>query len=357
MRCKVCQQTEAHYRCPRCELSYCSLRCYKEHGAQCTESFYKSQVETELRSQTATGEERRRLERMVFELSHLGQEGGAEEAEGSSDEDSDEDRLEALAKKAERGELGVEDLTEEEARLFHAQLQSGSLGRALGAWEPWWQRAAVVELDALDDNAPAARAPTLHICCTPSRSASPLVAITVLEALYAYAHSMRAFNGDWSWDPLQVASHFLHLAKAVSTQGVHQTVGECLHSAQRAASSLPGGGFGASFDQLCLSDVLRLVTRQGDSLVRALLEAAAIVHEARALAASDGAPTKAIGGFLRSAKKLEFLASYAEHHEDACESLAAEVQAFVNASAGSLDLTRQGKQYREHDGLALPLLD
>lgn len=359
--CRVCQRARAQYTCPRCEAAYCSLACYRAHGAQCTESFYQAQVQEELRSTSASGEERKHLERMVLQLSRLDDEGGAgalEEEADSEGEDPEEDRLEALVEKAQRGELCVEDLSEEEARRFHAELKSGSLGRTLGAWEPWWQRAAVTELDALDDgDAFAARAPVAHVCCTASRSVSPLVAVTVLEALYAYAHAMRAFNGDWSWDALQVASHLLHLARAVSTQRVYQTAGECLHAARRAASSLPGGGFGASFDQLCLGDAARLLTRRGGTLVRALLEAAAIVSKARELALGDGACSKATGGLLRSAKKLEFLASFAEHHEDACLSLAPEVQALVEVSAGNLESIKQGKQCREHDGIALPLLD
>ena len=31
--------------CPRCNLQYCSLDCYKKHGNRCTESFYRSDCE------------------------------------------------------------------------------------------------------------------------------------------------------------------------------------------------------------------------------------------------------------------------------------------------------------------------
>mmetsp|Transcript_2271 Transcript_2271/g.7656 ORF Transcript_2271/g.7656 Transcript_2271/m.7656 type:complete len:169 (+) Transcript_2271:357-863(+) len=167
---------------------------------------------------------------------------------------------------------------------------------------------------------------------------------------------MRAFNGDWAWDPLQVASHLLHLAKAVVSRRVYASVGECLWAAQGAASSLPGGGFGAAFDVLCLEDVVGLVTRRAGSAVRALLEAAAIVSRARETALSDGNSSKAIAGLLRSARKLEFLASFAGHHEDAVLSRAAEVQSMAKARAGGLESTEQAKDFREYEGMAIPVL-
>lgn len=294
---------------------------------------------------------------MVLELGRLGEEpGGEAAAEEAAEEDAEEERLEALAERARRGELGVEDLSEEEARRFHAELASGSLGRALGAWEPWWQRAAVVELDA-PDGGRAGRAPRAHLCCARARSVSPLVAFTVLEALYAYAHAMRAFNGDWAWDPLQVASHLLHIAKAVATQRVYQTVSECFHAVRSAASALPGGGYGVAFDVLCLHDVSKLLIRQGDSLVRALLEAAEILSKARELALHEHNSSKALNGLLRSAKKLDFLAAFADHHEDILAPVAAEVQSVVKAHEGYLDSMQPSKDCREHDGIALPLLD
>lgn len=37
-----CLRQYARYTCPRCNLAYCSLPCYKQHGEQCTESFYRS---------------------------------------------------------------------------------------------------------------------------------------------------------------------------------------------------------------------------------------------------------------------------------------------------------------------------
>jgi len=42
--CAVCAQQVAKYTCPRCLARYCTSACYREHGARCTEGFYKEQV-------------------------------------------------------------------------------------------------------------------------------------------------------------------------------------------------------------------------------------------------------------------------------------------------------------------------
>ena len=60
--CKICEKVEgASYQCPRCEIPYCSLNCYKAHNQTCTEGFYKDQVDTELKTKTATYEDQKKM--------------------------------------------------------------------------------------------------------------------------------------------------------------------------------------------------------------------------------------------------------------------------------------------------------
>ena len=39
-RCR-CHQAAAEYTCPRCNVRYCSLDCYRGHSERCTEGFYR----------------------------------------------------------------------------------------------------------------------------------------------------------------------------------------------------------------------------------------------------------------------------------------------------------------------------
>ena len=48
--CHVCTKSTSKYKCPRCNVPYCSLKCYKEHDVDCTEEFYKEWVEEEMKN-------------------------------------------------------------------------------------------------------------------------------------------------------------------------------------------------------------------------------------------------------------------------------------------------------------------
>eukprot|EP00931_Biecheleriopsis_adriatica_P100431 TRINITY_DN75754_c0_g1_i1.p1 TRINITY_DN75754_c0_g1~~TRINITY_DN75754_c0_g1_i1.p1 ORF type:complete len:389 (-),score=93.80 TRINITY_DN75754_c0_g1_i1:52-1182(-) len=335
--CTVCARAEARYTCPRCQTAYCNLQCYQAHSGKCTESFYQSQVEEELRSQRASEEERRKLEKVVASLARLDAPEEEDEDEGDEpDSDLSLERLEVLAALAEKGELCLEDLSEEEARCFQTELKRGDLGRALGAWEPWWQKSAVLDLSSLDDDdaliegdSEIHHSPPAHLCCSSdgSRQVHPSVALTVLEALYAYAHTMRVFNGDWTWDALQVAAHLLHLGSGISAHKVYSSPAEALRAPLEAAARLPGGSFGATFDLLCFRDVAAILQRGIGSCARALREAGDVLARAADLAresAKEVHDRKAVSRLQRSAKKLEFLTSFAWHHEEALGAAAAE---------------------------------
>ncbi|KAF8987163.1 hypothetical protein BGZ52_005770 [Haplosporangium bisporale] len=61
--CGICKSQPFKYICPRCNLRYCSLTCYKDKShIQCTESFYKSSVMSELKaSPSSTPQDRQKM--------------------------------------------------------------------------------------------------------------------------------------------------------------------------------------------------------------------------------------------------------------------------------------------------------
>lgn len=331
--CGVCQQAQFKYTCPKCEVVYCSLQCYQKHSSKCTEGFFQQQVQGELQSTKASGEEKKMLEKVLSKLNSLdedsedGDEGEGNEGSASAEE-LEERRLEELASKAETDELAVEDLTEEEARRFHSELKRGSIGQLLHAWEPWWTKAGVVEVE---DETPAEEAtkaggalpsqPPMHICCAEGREPHMAVAFTSLSALYAYVHTMRAFNGEWIWSPLRAAPQLLHLCPAICSREVHNSQKECLRASLSAAAWLPGR-FGTEFDILCLSDLSAVIRGGADFCVRALRETMEILEGCVA----GGGQGKS-GKLRRGVKKLEFLASFVFHHFELLEPLAAFVDA------------------------------
>ena len=61
--CGVCAKQFAQYKCPACAVQYCSVACYRGHSERCTEQFYATQVNDELRQTHATDDQRRQMER------------------------------------------------------------------------------------------------------------------------------------------------------------------------------------------------------------------------------------------------------------------------------------------------------
>ena len=64
MKCVVCSKA-SKYRCPTCNVNYCSSEHYKSHNLFCTETFYKSQVESNLKDTKSTPKEAQRMRRIL----------------------------------------------------------------------------------------------------------------------------------------------------------------------------------------------------------------------------------------------------------------------------------------------------
>jgi hypothetical protein len=54
--CLRCTKNFSQYTCPRCNLRYCSLACYKGHSVRCTESFARENVLEEMKDMTVSSE-------------------------------------------------------------------------------------------------------------------------------------------------------------------------------------------------------------------------------------------------------------------------------------------------------------
>ncbi|KAL3142992.1 hypothetical protein ABBQ38_003273 [Trebouxia sp. C0009 RCD-2024] len=156
--CKVCQQQWSRYVCPRCNMQYCSLDCYKKHGNRCTESFYRDNTTEQLQSLQASQAERQQMLQMLQRLQQHDNDGEAELAEtgsGSAD-DSDNELSEhiqqklSLAGTLEEVEITAEDLSPAELQAFRRAVASGHLNQFVDAWTPWWHlpEAATAQLSA-----------------------------------------------------------------------------------------------------------------------------------------------------------------------------------------------------------------
>jgi len=159
------------YKCPKCAMPYCSLSCYRVPSHQdCSEAFYREQVETELKERRSNRAEQEAMKEV------LRRDAGYQEEE-EEEEEAEEDILARLAavELSTESELWESLSTEEQAAFLHS-IKSGSISTLLEEKELWWDKATVIS--SVRDIAPF----TELFTGTPS----PLLIYSVLEVVLAY---------------------------------------------------------------------------------------------------------------------------------------------------------------------------
>ncbi|XP_056103628.1 zinc finger HIT domain-containing protein 2 [Rhinichthys klamathensis goyatoka] len=192
--CGLCLSKPSCYTCPRCNVLYCGLACYRsQNHSSCSEEFYRESVLQELKSQGATDEEGKRKMHEILSrlrqsaesergmenlLRNLGedensvteqdahalellsrlaeiQSGGDEKTHevqeilaklGDIEHRSDEEEAD-LAEKLTG--LDIDFLSEEELwsllsaqekEKFESLVKEGGIGGLVVLWSPWWER-------------------------------------------------------------------------------------------------------------------------------------------------------------------------------------------------------------------------
>ncbi|KZV66303.1 hypothetical protein PENSPDRAFT_755787 [Peniophora sp. CONT] len=105
--CGVCHRQFSRYSCPRCNLAYCSLPCFRsEAHNSCSEGFYKTQLETDIRSAPSkSAEERKEMMEVLKRFEE-------ENADDDLDEDDEEDELEKKLRDVNLDDASYDELWE-----------------------------------------------------------------------------------------------------------------------------------------------------------------------------------------------------------------------------------------------------
>ncbi|WRT69223.1 uncharacterized protein IL334_006207 [Kwoniella shivajii] len=96
--CGICRKNQSRYTCPRCNIVYCSLDCFRDEShAQCSEPFYKSTVLSSIASDPKAGlDEKKNMIEMLRRFEQAQAEGGGDtlaELEELERHEEDEDEL------------------------------------------------------------------------------------------------------------------------------------------------------------------------------------------------------------------------------------------------------------------------
>ncbi|KAL1702021.1 hypothetical protein EV121DRAFT_210929 [Schizophyllum commune] len=211
--CAICRRQFSKYTCPVCNIPYCSLTCFRnESHNQCSEGFYKKQVESDIHGQpSASVEERRRMMEVLRRFEEEAASGGLDEGLGSDEDEDGSEAGDELAARLEGVDLDSippdelwEMLTPEQRARFMEAVNNpeSELARTLLASEqaairpPWWEVDAArgeVEISR-DELGTATRPSSLRI---PTRMIRPLpigqvsLVYNFVAICIAYAYAVR----------------------------------------------------------------------------------------------------------------------------------------------------------------------
>ncbi|TFK51937.1 hypothetical protein OE88DRAFT_1734950 [Heliocybe sulcata] len=155
--CGICRRQFSKYLCPKCNVPYCSLTCFRSeaHG-DCSESFYRKEVEVDIKTApTKTAEERLKMMDLLkrFEEDSLDDDGDIMKVLGDDGQEEDENDLAGRLGKVDLDSVPPEELwsmlTPEEREKFIKAVDdpNSDLAQQLFASEelenvridPWWE--------------------------------------------------------------------------------------------------------------------------------------------------------------------------------------------------------------------------
>ncbi|XP_011219889.1 zinc finger HIT domain-containing protein 2 [Ailuropoda melanoleuca] len=343
--CPAGEAQPARYTCPRCNVPYCSLRCYRAHGS-CAEDFYRDQVLGELRGRSASPS------RLASALQRL-----REQRETEDDpEDAGREPGPAPGGLTRLWEL----LAPAEKAAFEQLLSRGEGGRLLPPWRPWWwgRGAGPRLLEEVDDaagrdpaeleptpartppepvkeaaaepfleDAPEACAPTvptrIPTLASLSRSpASPLVRFQLPNVLFAYAHSLALYHGGDDALLSDFCATLLGVSGALGAQQVFASAEEALQAAAQVleAGEHPPGPLGT---RGAMREAARILMGKGPTDQKGYT-LAALGHLAQTLgrARKQAVATEERDRLYRARKKCQFLLAWTNENEMALTPLA-----------------------------------
>ncbi|XP_006617042.1 zinc finger HIT domain-containing protein 2 [Apis dorsata] len=238
--CKLCNKHPHIYTCPRCEIKYCSVDCYKKEAhLECSESFYKQCVINELKSQERDTEDRQKMlkilkrvhEQDLEDIETLENDEIDEESEEQLDSD-DEENISDLEKRLNDINLDNADevwsvLTNAEKQEFEALIKNGDIDKFLPKWIPWWinctKKKLIEDMDQTYDKQ-AQKLPSLIDVpiFNELQKASPNVEYNIINVIYAYAYIANYYNGDYLNCPVEATIVFLDLSENMKYNKVYE---------------------------------------------------------------------------------------------------------------------------------------
>ncbi|KAG0168790.1 hypothetical protein DFQ28_001926 [Apophysomyces sp. BC1034] len=220
--------------CPRCNLKYCSLACYKDlQHADCTESFYKDNVTAEIQSRNLDDAGRRRMMEMLQRFESENDAAAEEEDEDENDEENFAKRFSELdIENADASDLWEKLLPEERIEFEKLisnmeQQQSDVDWLELPEYKPWWQQSRkMVQFADETSNVPELPLPLPDFTTMYKSTAKPSVRLVwnLLNIIMTYCYLMRHSMGE----PFEDADNTVKVVESLSV--LFSTATDCAYS-------------------------------------------------------------------------------------------------------------------------------
>ncbi|KAL3650171.1 hypothetical protein CASFOL_006574 [Castilleja foliolosa] len=285
--CRVCEKQFSQYTCPRCNVRYCSLHCYKSHSLRCTESFMRDNVMGEL--QKIQPDEENKLKMLdILKRFHEEDEADSLDEDGT---DTDSSFSEGTIQKIlSDTQISLADLSINEKKQFQRAIASGELSKSIQPWDPWWLKPSAKHISLSpdgtqlvlpisndesenlkwDDIPRGPETPVPPVSKLTSSNPSPILPIHLIDVIYSYCFTLHLYNGDWKTDPLEASMVVLSISSVLGQQQQQQpeTVLEALLRCleQTCSNSYKHAG-GLRFGLRVIDDVIGLLCLGGNTLV------------------------------------------------------------------------------------------
>lgn len=243
--CELCKEQKAKYTCPRCDIQYCSVMCYKSsQHTQCSEYFFKECILKEL---AGSNMENHFGKNGKTNMENLLKKDSTTYADDLDSDDSEDGCLENFINRMKNIDLNDSDavwslLTEKERMEFKKKLFSGEVVELLPNWNPWWiekPKFPTKECDVPES-----------MKIPPVKTTIPLLSSVMLKKpnekvvnglgniLYGYAYASRLYMQDWTGNVSFVIETILAASTILYTNQCFETAQEAINCAQFSANKL-----------------------------------------------------------------------------------------------------------------------
>lgn len=313
-QCQLCLENASKYTCPRCNILYCSLSCFKSSKhSSCSESFYKESCMSMLQSgKDISKEDEIKFQQLLQNM----------DDDFSSSDDELENRLKGI--NLENDSEVWEQLNEMEKEEFK-KLIAGSIDTSIvEPWIPWWHNNHFIsetdtKINKIQSN--EVKSKNTELTNPPSIKKPVHIAVkyNITNILFCYVFLMRFYNGDIKEFLTEFCEHLLtcsYLGEKVST------CFECTQaSTEKAASRL--NNICKNSMTLAYSDLAEVINK--DFVLFALQETAISLRKC-----FDHSNVKNIKKKLFNAiKKIEFLETWYKLNETVNIELLVDVHALL----------------------------